>query len=115
MSRWFYDNAYAEWYLNSLRLKGSPTYKHHIETYGANFDYYDFAPMFDRQVQKWNPAEWARLSAKPVRAMPSSPRSTTTASACGPAAFSIQIAPVRKLPPRAIWWAIWPERFAPRA
>jgi alpha-L-fucosidase len=32
MSRWFYDNAYAEWYLNSLRLKGSPTYKHHLET-----------------------------------------------------------------------------------
>ncbi len=61
MSRWFYDNAYAEWYLNSLRLKGSPTYKHHLETYGANFDYYDFAPMFDRDVQKWNPAEWARL------------------------------------------------------
>jgi alpha-L-fucosidase len=61
MSRWFYDNAYAEWYLNSLRLKGSPTNKHHSETYGANFDYYDFAPMFDREVQKWNPAEWARL------------------------------------------------------
>src|SRR5579864_6267619 len=35
MSRWFYDYAYAEWYLNSLRLKGSPTYKHHIETYGV--------------------------------------------------------------------------------
>jgi alpha-L-fucosidase len=61
MSRWFYENAYAEWYLNSLRLKGSPTYKHHVETYGANFDYYDFAPMFERDVQKWNPAEWARL------------------------------------------------------
>jgi len=61
MSRWFYDNAYAEWYLNSLRLEGSPTYKNHLETYGANFDYYDFAPMFDREVQKWNPAEWARL------------------------------------------------------
>jgi alpha-L-fucosidase len=54
--RWFYENAYAEWYLNSLRLKDSPTYKHHIETYGANFDYYDFAPMFDKNVQKWKPA-----------------------------------------------------------
>ncbi len=59
--RWFYENPYAEWYLNSLRLKDSPTYKHHIETYGANFDYYDFAPMFDKDVQKWKPAEWARL------------------------------------------------------
>jgi len=60
-SRWFYENAYAEWYLNSLRLKDSPTYRHHIATYGANFDYYDFAPMFDKDVQKWKPAEWARL------------------------------------------------------
>lgn len=60
-SRWFYENAYAEWYLNSLRLKDSPTYKHHIETYGAKFDYYSFAPMFEKDVKKWNPAEWAKL------------------------------------------------------
>lgn len=60
-SRWFYENAYAEWYLNSLRLKGSPTYKHHVETYGANFDYYAFAPIFNRDVEKWRPAEWAAL------------------------------------------------------
>jgi len=60
-SQWFYQNAYAEWYLNSLRLKDSPTYKHHMETYGANFDYYDFAPIFDKDVQQWKPAEWAKL------------------------------------------------------
>ena len=59
-SKWFHQNPYAEWYLNSLRLKDSPTYKHHVETYGANFDYYDFASMFDKEVQKWKPAEWAR-------------------------------------------------------
>src|SRR5580704_11967296 len=50
-SKWFYQNPYAEWYLNSLRLKDSPTYKHHSETYCANFDYYNFAPMFDKDVR----------------------------------------------------------------
>ncbi len=60
-SKWFYQNPYAEWYLNSLRLKDSPTYRHHVETYGANFDYYDFAPIFDKAVQQWKPAEWAKL------------------------------------------------------
>ena len=59
--KWFYQNPYAEWYLNSLRLKDSPTYKHHIETYGTNFDYYDFAPLFNKDVQSWKPPEWAKL------------------------------------------------------
>ena len=60
-NKWFYQNPYAEWYLNSLRLKESATYKHHVETYGANFDYYDFARDFNRDTQKWQPSEWARL------------------------------------------------------
>jgi alpha-L-fucosidase len=60
-NKWFYQNPYAEWYLNSLRLKKSATYKHHVETYGANFDYYDFARDFNRDTQKWQPSEWARL------------------------------------------------------
>src|SRR5216684_3819228 len=42
-TKWFYQNPYAEWYLNTLRLKESATYKHHVETYGADFDYYRFA------------------------------------------------------------------------
>ena len=33
-SKWFTTNAYAEWYLNTLRITDSPTYKHHLETYG---------------------------------------------------------------------------------
>jgi hypothetical protein len=36
--KWFTYNPYAEWYLNSLRIAGSPTQKHHAETYGRNFD-----------------------------------------------------------------------------
>jgi alpha-L-fucosidase len=60
-SKWFTDNAYAEWYLNTLRIKGSPGYEHHIATYGKDFDYYQFAPIFNRETAKWNPARWAAL------------------------------------------------------
>lgn len=41
------DNPYAEWYLNTMRIAGSPTQRHHRETYGADFAYDDFVPMFD--------------------------------------------------------------------
>jgi alpha-L-fucosidase len=54
-------NPYAEWYLNTLRLDGSPTQAYHNEHYGANFDYYNFAETFNREIQKWKPDEWARV------------------------------------------------------
>lgn len=60
-NRWFYENAYAEWYLNSLRLKDSPTYRHHAEKYGPDFDYYKFAGQFEKGIQGWKPDEWAAL------------------------------------------------------
>ena len=53
------NNPYAEWYLNVLRVPGSPTQAYHNERYGANFSYYDFAPIFNRESKKWNPDEWA--------------------------------------------------------
>lgn len=60
-SKWFYQNPYAEWYLNSLRLKESATYKHHVSTYGAAYDYYKFAEPFNQAVEKWNPDAWTSL------------------------------------------------------
>jgi alpha-L-fucosidase len=60
-NKWFYQNPYAEWYLNTLRLKGSPTYLHHINTYGANFDYYRFAEAFNEKNRSWQPDGWASL------------------------------------------------------
>lgn len=57
---WAY-NPYAEWYANTMRLKDSPTWKHHVETYGADFDYYQFADTFNREIRKWDPKMWARL------------------------------------------------------
>ncbi|HWE83649.1 MAG TPA: alpha-L-fucosidase [Terracidiphilus sp.] len=54
-------NPYAEWYLNVLRIPGSPTAAYHREHYGANFGYYDFAPIFNRESKKWNPDAMAAI------------------------------------------------------
>ena len=55
------NNPYAEWYLNTMRIDGSPTQAYHREHYGAEYDYYNFAPIFDREIQKWNPDAWAKV------------------------------------------------------
>jgi alpha-L-fucosidase len=55
------NNPYAEWYYNTMRIDGSPTQAYHREHYGANFNYYDFAPVFNREIQKWKPDEWAKI------------------------------------------------------
>jgi alpha-L-fucosidase len=60
-SQWFTVNPYAEWYLNTLRIKDSPTYKHHHATYGDNRDYYSFATNFNEKNAAWDPSVWARL------------------------------------------------------
>lgn len=54
-------NPYAEWYYNVMRIDGSPTQAYHREHYGANFNYYNFAPIFNRESRKWEPDEWARI------------------------------------------------------
>ena len=59
--RWFANNPYSEWYLNTLRIKGSPTFEHHRRTYGAGFDYMDFAGDFNASVEAWDAREMARL------------------------------------------------------
>ena len=61
---WFTNNPYAEWYLNSLRITGSPTYKHHVATYGKDFDYYQFTDAFDKGTQNWQPDTFAALFKK---------------------------------------------------
>ena len=61
LSQWFINDPYAEWYMNSMRIKGSPTWRHHKRTYGENFHYLDFIPIFNREVAKWDPDQWAEL------------------------------------------------------
>jgi alpha-L-fucosidase len=57
----FEYNPYAEWYLNAIRIKGSPANKYHIANYGEDYDYYDFATEFNRELVNWDPQEWADL------------------------------------------------------
>src|SRR5260370_4262110 len=35
-----------------------------METYGKDFDYYQFAPMFNEQTAKWDPVSWASVFKK---------------------------------------------------
>ncbi len=61
----FYNsNPYAEWYLNSLRINGSPTQAHHEKVYGKNYDYYSFKDTFLQKTANWNADSWADLFAK---------------------------------------------------
>jgi alpha-L-fucosidase len=52
-------DAYAEWYWNHMHDKDGPTWKFHLLTYGANFHYQDFAPMF--RAKLFDPDQWADL------------------------------------------------------
>lgn len=61
---WFQHNPYAEWYFNSMKFPGSDTYNYHCATYGENFTYDDFIPIFNRAIAKWNPVTWAKLFAQ---------------------------------------------------
>jgi len=56
---WFTHNPYAEWYLNTIRIEGSPAREHHKKTYGADFPYEKFAESFT--CENWDIREWARL------------------------------------------------------
>ncbi len=60
----FKNNSYAEWYLNSFRIAGSPTEKFHKENYGDDFSYDDFAPIFNEEIKKWDPDDMVDLFKK---------------------------------------------------
>jgi len=55
------NNPYAEWYLNSMRIPGSPTEAYNREHYGPHHGYYEFAGTFNEESKKWNPDEWATI------------------------------------------------------
>ena len=54
-----FNSPYAEWYLNTSRIKGSPTNIHHKETYGEDFNYFNFQKDFEERNQSMNAGEWA--------------------------------------------------------
>jgi alpha-L-fucosidase len=51
---------YAEWYLNALRVPGSPTARYHQATYGRDFSYFDFQTPFDAGAANVDFTDWAR-------------------------------------------------------
>ena len=55
------NNPYAEWYLNSLRITGSPTQTHHTNQYGAGFNYYNFKDSLQQKTTNWNADNWATI------------------------------------------------------
>ncbi len=60
--RAFYkSNPYAEWYLNSLRINGSPTQTHHEKVYGKDYDYYNFSDTLINQAKQWNADSWSTI------------------------------------------------------
>ena len=60
--RSFFRNIpYSEWYVNSIRIKGSPAYEHHRRTYGERASYFDFAAQFKETSAAWQPEPWAEL------------------------------------------------------
>ena len=58
------NNPYAEWYLNSLMIEGSPTQKYHKENYGDDYSYDRFADIFNEEIKKWDPEEMVDLFIK---------------------------------------------------
>ncbi len=41
------ENPYAEWYLNSMQIRGGPTQQYHAQTYGEDYPYDNFVRTFD--------------------------------------------------------------------
>ncbi len=56
-------NPYAEWYLNVVRIPGSPTANYDREHFGEGHNYYDFATQFNAETKKWNPDKMAAVFA----------------------------------------------------
>jgi alpha-L-fucosidase len=56
---WGPKDQYAEWYWNHMQNKNGETWKFHERTYGPNFQYQDFAPMFKAEL--YDPAQWADI------------------------------------------------------
>ncbi len=58
------QNPYAEWYLNTMQFKDYPTWKYHVEHYGADFAYADFQREFEDVSAQMNAPEWASFFAE---------------------------------------------------
>ena len=61
---WFKFHPYSEWYMNTHRIKGSPSAEFHRKHFGK-LDYLDaFVPRFNKGIREWSPSAWANLFKK---------------------------------------------------
>jgi alpha-L-fucosidase len=60
---WNAENAYAEWYLNTLTIGGNSTERYHRETFGDGYSYDNFGATLQEAMRGWEPARWAGLFA----------------------------------------------------
>lgn len=57
--KWYGNNPYSEWYMNSVRVGQGPSYEYHIEKYGEDYHYNNFVEGFT--ADKYDAKEWAAL------------------------------------------------------
>jgi alpha-L-fucosidase len=63
IERFVRHNPYTEWYENSLAIDGTATQQFHRDTYGADFPYSGFQPLFEDEATAFDASSWARLFA----------------------------------------------------
>jgi alpha-L-fucosidase len=56
---WGPITTYSEWYWSNYNNKQDPTYDYHAKTWGQQFEYDDFIPLF--KPQQFNPRIWLDL------------------------------------------------------
>ncbi len=56
---WGPKGRYAEWYWNHMQNKEGETWKFHVENYGEDFKYPEFAPQF--RAEMFKPDHWADI------------------------------------------------------
>ena len=55
---WFAHNPYAEWYMNTIRIEGSPAQAHHQEVFGG----VEYDKLLDQwKAENFDPQDWAAL------------------------------------------------------
>ena len=55
---WFAHNPYAEWYMNTIRIEGSPAQAHHQEVFGG----VEYDELLDQwKAENFAPQDWAAL------------------------------------------------------
>lgn len=53
------ESKYSEWYWSKMNTKDTPTQRHHLAKYGADFAYDDFLAQW--KAEKWDPKAWLDL------------------------------------------------------